>query len=232
MRKNKWLFLVMTLLLIATMSACQDDEAEDVNDQEEQTEEQSEGQDVERDRDEKVITIDDKTFVYEDLEFYKLMNEIKVDLQVAKDLEELAADKQEDRKAYAEEELEYYENVNVNLQSLIELYAMSALAAEKNYFVPDEKLENLVAEFTEKVKENEAANERLEAYGEQEYNQNIREYIRQTALRDRIAGELREELEEEHPDASEAEISYLLEEKFEALYSDQLVSLELDIHLK
>lgn len=232
MRENKWLFLIITLLLIATMSACQNEEVDDTGDKEEQAEEQAEDQTEDQDAEEKVITIEDKTFLYEDLEFYKLMNKIKVDLQLAKDLEELETEKQADREVYAEEELEYYENVNVNLQSLIELYAMSELAAEKNYFVPDEKLEKLVAEFTERVKENEFANERLEEYGEQEFNRNIREYVRQATLRDRIAGELKEEIEEENPDASEAEISYLLEDKFESLYSDQLVSLELDIHLK
>lgn len=34
----------------------------------------------------------------------------------------------------------HYEKTNEQLQNLIEIHAMSLLAKEKNYFVPDEKL--------------------------------------------------------------------------------------------
>src|SRR5690606_6190315 len=82
--------------------------------------------------DSKVVTINGKTFNEDDLEFYTLINKVKIQLQVAESNDE-------DQRMYYEEQLEYYDNINVNLQSLIELYAMSLLAEEKNYFVPDEK---------------------------------------------------------------------------------------------
>lgn len=175
--------------------------------------------------DSKVVTINGKTFNEDDLEFYTLINKVKIQLQVAESNDE-------DQRTYYEEQLEYYDNINVNLQSLIELYAMSLLAEEKNYFVPDEKLQDAVKKFNEQVENNEASISLIESYGREKYNRNIQEYVRQTILRDRIAKELEEEVLEEKPDAEEAEISYFLEDKFEELYAAQIATLDMEIHLQ
>lgn len=175
--------------------------------------------------DSKVVTINGKTFNEDDLEFYTLINKVKIQLQVAESNDE-------DQRTYYEEQLEYYDNINVNLQSLIELYAMSLLAEEKNYFVPDEKLQDAVKKFNEQVENNEASISLIESYGREKYNRNIQEYVRQTMLRDRIAKELEEEVLEEKPDAEEAEISYFLEDKFEELYAAQIATLDMEIHLQ
>lgn len=175
--------------------------------------------------DSKVVTINGKTFNEDDLEFYTLINKVKIQLQVAESNDE-------DQRMYYEEQLEYYDNINVNLQSLIELYAMSLLAEEKNYFVPDEKLQDAVKKFNEQVENNEVSVSLIESYGREKYNRNIQEYVRQTILRDRIAKELEEEVLEEKPDAEEAEISYFLEDKFEELYAAQIATLDMEIHLQ
>src|SRR5690625_6706677 len=72
------------------------------------------------------------------------MNQIKLILQI--DIEE-----GDDTIAYLEEQRTYYDNINVNLQSMIELYAMSLLAEEKNYFVPEDKLQTAIKKYNEKV---------------------------------------------------------------------------------
>lgn len=211
--------------MLTLLSACSSSEANEST----ESSESVKTKEIETENDESnVITINDHDFSFGDLDFYKLMNEIKVDLQAA-DMEE--ADKGE-IEAYLEEQLGYYENVNVNLQSLIELYAMTLLAEEKNYFVPDEKLEKKITEFKKVVEGNESASERVNEFGEQAFNRNIQEYIRQSTLRDRIASDLKEEIVEENEDATEHEINYLLEERFDDLYNGQLGTLELDIHIK
>src|SRR5690625_2137133 len=161
----------------------------------------------------------------DDLEFYTLMNRLKITLQ-------MDVTKNDEEFSYLKEKVTYYENINVNLQSLIELYAMSLLAEEKNYFVPDEKLRDAVEDYNEQVAGNEEATEPVDSFGREKYNRNIEEYIRETILRDRIAGELEAELQEENPEAEEKEINYLLEKKFEDLYMDQLSTLEMEIHLQ
>ena len=212
--KSRIIFLLMlSLFLIGCTTSAESN-----------TETTEEEQPVET-NDSRVVTIQEKTFEMDDLDFYTLMNKVKLMLQKE-------ADANENNVSYYEEQLEYYENINVNLQSLIELYAMSLLAEEKNYFVPDEKLRDAVEDFNEQVAGSEEATELVEEFGREMYNRNIEEYIRETILRDRIAGELEAELQEENPEAMEREINYLLEKKFEDLYMDQLSTLEMEIHLQ
>src|SRR5690625_2068647 len=167
----------------------------------------------------------EKIFDKEDISFYNVMNKIKLILQI--DVAE-----GDDKIAYLEEQRTYYDNINVNLQSMIELYAMSLLAEEKSYFVPEDKLQTAIKEYNEKVSNVAEANKLIEEYGQEKYNRNIEEYIRQTILRDRIAKELEEELMEENPDVGKEEINYLLEDKFEDLLMAQIASLDMNIHLQ
>lgn len=220
MKMRRGLILLLALFLIGCTSNAATEDTEQAS-----ADETAETAETEQTADGKVVTIQDKTFDDDDLEFYTLMNKLKLILE----MNEAESD---DQTEYLEEQQTYYDNVNVNLQSMIELYAMSLLAEEKNYFVPDEKLQKLVKEFKEKVEKVEEATALIETFGEKKFNRNIEEYIRQTTLRDRIAGELKEEIEEENPDAIKDEILYMLEEKFEDLLMDQIYSLEMDIHIK
>ena len=212
------LLLSFSLLIGCSTNAQSNTEQNDG--EEAQSEQQTELQ-----TDEDVVTIEDKTFTGDDLDFYTTMNQLKLVVQI-----ESAED--DNTVAYIEEQRTYYENINVNLHSMIELYAMSLLAEEKNYFVPDEKLLAAVEDFNDNIQEvNEAVN-LIDEYGEQKYNRQIEEYIRQTMLRDRVAQELEEELIEENPEALEEEINYLLEDKYDDLLMDQMSTLEMDIHLQ
>ncbi|HLR71843.1 MAG TPA: hypothetical protein VK085_10500 [Pseudogracilibacillus sp.] len=212
------LLLSFSLLIGCSTNAQSNTEQNDG--EEAQSEQQTELQ-----SDEDVVTIEDKTFTGDDLDFYTTMNQLKLVVQI-----ESAED--DNTVAYIEEQRTYYENINVNLHSMIELYAMSLLAEEKNYFVPDEKLLAAVEDFNDNIQEvNEAVN-LIDEYGEQKYNRQIEEYIRQTMLRDRVAQELEEELIEENPEALEEEINYLLEDKYDDLLMDQMSTLEMDIHLQ
>src|SRR5690625_1494754 len=74
--------------------------------------------------DSRVVTIQEKTFEMDDLDFYTLMNRLKIALQMDET-------KNDEEISYLKEQVTYYENINVNLQSLIELYAMSLLAEGK-----------------------------------------------------------------------------------------------------
>src|SRR5699024_11870096 len=90
----------------------------------------------------------------------------------------------------------------------------------------------ILEDFNNNIEEVDEAVELIDEYGEQQYNRQIEEYIRQTMLRDRVAQELEEELIEENPEAIEEEINYLLEDKYDDLLMDQMSTLEMDIHLQ
>lgn len=210
------------VLAFLFMTACA---ANDASIQEEPDEKSQDNTKEQRQDDAKVVTMEGKVFTEKDLNFYTTMNQLKLLLQI-----NTATD--DDTIHFLQEQQTYYENVNVNLQSMIELYAMSLLAEEKNYFVPAEKLRAAVEDLNEEIANVKEATKLVDDYGKEAYNRNIEEYMSQSILRDRIAAELKDELIEEHPNADEKEINYLLEDKFEDLMMDQITSLEMDIHLQ
>src|SRR5690625_6946511 len=154
----------------------------------------------------KVVSVKDKTFYEEDLDFHTLMNKIKLLLQ-----KEVTED--EEQLEYLDEQIEYHDNINVNLQSMIELYAAALLAEEKNYFIPYDKLLKELGKYNEQIDEADEAVEMVEDFGREKFNRNIEEYVRQTLLRDRVVADLEENLKEDNPDAEDREINFRSEER-------------------
>lgn len=153
------------------------------------------------------------------------MNKIKIILQID-------ATDDEDEKNYYREQLNYYDFTNANLQSLIELYSITLLAEEKNYFVPDEKLEKALEKYEDQIQNVPEAVDLIETFGKETYKRKLKEYVRQSMLRERVVNELKEDIEADNPDADELEINYTLEKYFDDLLMDQIASLDLEIHLQ
>lgn len=237
MKHLKWMtpFIMMLMLLLVS---CSNDVSEDATTDDDANEEpkteasQSSGDNEEKPDDDSVVTIDGDDMTYDDLEFYTLMDKIKIELNRAEDEKNLTGDELTDKNAYWDEQIAQYENVNIGLQSMIEIKSMSLLAEEKNYFVPDEKLDKKVKDFEKKTDGNEAVDQLIAEYGEKDYQYHLREYVRQSSLRDRVAEDLSDDIAEENPDASELERNFLLNDEFEDLFVDQLASLEVTIHLE
>ena len=183
-------------------------------------------------QEEDVVTIEGHIFTKDDLAFYTLMEKIKIELARAEETEQLKADALAEGNAYWDDKVNQYENINVQLQGLIDIYAMSLLAEEKHYFIPIEKLEEEEAAFESAVAESEKIEELIQRYGEKEYAGNLREYLRQSMLRNRVADDLKKDVLEENPEASKQEINYLVSQKYDELYMDHVAGLELEIHIK
>src|SRR5699024_11749252 len=106
--------------------------------------------------------------------------------------------------------------------SMIEIKSMSHLDEEKNYFVPDEKLEAKVEDVEKQTEANEAVGQLIQDFGESDYHYNLREYVRESTLRDRVAEDLSDDIAEENPDASENERNLLLNDEFDDLFMNQI----------
>lgn len=228
MKLTRRLRLIYLLLLVGLLSACS---ASLTNNPEKNASPETEGKTLPASS-ESVVTIDGETMTRDDLAFYTVMEKIMIELNRAEDEANLTGEDLIDKNTYWDEQLTQFDNVNVGLQSMIEMKAMSLLAEEKNFFVPDEKLTSKVEKFEQQIKENQAAEQLIQEYGEENYQSQLREYIRQSTLRDRVAKELAEDIANEHPDSSESEKNFLLDETFEDLFMDQLASLEVEVQLK
>src|SRR5690625_2713831 len=104
--------IISLLLVVGFLAGCQDNANTENT---EKTAEKPANNDIT-----KVVTIDDQTLEKEDLDFHMLLNKIRYILKA----------EQEEAPSDFDEQLAYYDNINVNLQSMIELHAMTLLAEE------------------------------------------------------------------------------------------------------
>lgn len=178
-----------------------------------------------------VITLKDTTYTKEALDFYILMNKVNIEWNRHEDEKTLTGEKRLDKLAYWDEQLQQYENLNVNLQSFIELHAMALLAEEKGYYIPEQELEQQLADYQHKIEVVPVIQQLINEYGQEEYDKNIKEYIRLNRLQEKVIKDLQKTIKSETPDASEQEQNFLLQERYEELYMDQVKSLELTIHV-
>lgn len=206
MKNRKWLWLTLSglLLVIFLLASC----ASDGNSNkavDKEVKNQAAGEYNQEEGSESIVTIDGEDMTRDDLAFYTLMDKIKIELNRAEDENNLSGEELADKNAYWDEQLAQYENINIGLQSMIEIKSMSLLAQEKNYFVPDEKLEAKIEDFDKQTKGNKAVTQLIQEYGEKAYYYQLREFVRESTLRDRVAKDLSEDIAEENPDASEIE---------------------------
>lgn len=179
-----------------------------------------------------VVTIEGRDFTTEDMKFYTLMQKVKNELNRIGDAEGLNGEKLDESNAYWEAQNLQYDNINVQLQNMIEIYAMSLLGKEKNYFVPVEKLEKEIEDFNSAIASNELIQGMIQQFGEKNYMLGIRDYTEERMLRDRVADEINKMVREENPNAIEQEVKFLMNNAYDELYEDHVSQLELVIHLK
>jgi len=181
---------------------------------------------------EQVVTINEKTFTKDDLAFYTLMKKIEIEKYRSADQQQLSDEQLEDQEAYWDEQLSYFDEMNVQLQNMIEIYAMALLAEEKHYFIPDDDLQAAMDKFHADNGEVEAVQQLIADYGEKKYNRSVSEYLRQSLLRDRVINDLKDDIKIKDTKISEQEMNFELSKNYEELYMDQVKSLDLTIHIK
>lgn len=177
-----------------------------------------------------VLTINGITIKKEQFDFYVLMNKVTIELQRHANVQVEIAKKTNANRAYWEEQLQQVENENVQLQSVIEWVAMALLAEEKGYVITKEELQQQLDKYRRQLKNVPHANAMVTSFGETLFEKYIAEYVRIQLLRDDVIADLREQLEQESEFHSDRELNYLLQERYEDLFVDQVKSLQIEIH--
>src|SRR5690625_7342507 len=110
MHTKKWVVIIISIILMATISACKTEKEKDSIESNEEVEHS-----VNEDDDKsEVVTIEDKIFLYEDLEYYMIMNQIQVEINLEDERSTIDEANIEERAEFWNEQWEYYEYEIVN----------------------------------------------------------------------------------------------------------------------
>lgn len=224
MKNGKVIGALLVVALLSVLGGCAEKEVRPIE-QEEQQQQPAVDEDA-------VVRIEGTTFTRADMAFYTLMQRVKNELNRSADAEVLQGEALSDNDAYWDGQNDMYDNVNVQLQNLIEIHAMALLAEEKNYFVPDDKLDREVLDFTKGIVDHVVIQDMIQQYGEEDYHLDLRGYMRERMLRDRIAADIEKTVLEELPDAEEQELRYEVNTRYDELAMEQISSLDREIYLR
>src|SRR5690625_1447556 len=178
------------------------------------------------------ILIEGTNYDEADIEYFTLIEELKIEMGRDEEEQQLSNEKMAERNNFWDEQIQLYENKNVQIQNLIEIVSMALLAEEKNYFIPEEKLQNELETWNERVAGVEKAEALIEDTDEGMYKRKLQEYIRLSLLHDRVVEDLEEELQEENSEWEQQEMNYALGQMYDDLYMDQINSIQIEINLE
>ncbi|AXH98277.1 hypothetical protein DV702_00300 [Sporosarcina sp. PTS2304] len=179
-----------------------------------------------------VVKINDTTFTEKEMDFYALMQKIFIERNRSADMEDASPEEIDDIDSYWDMQRAQYDNVNVKLQTLIELHSMSLLAKEKSYYVPPEDVEDHVQKFNQLIEDNHEIQQLVNHYGRKDYDLEIFPYVNEYLLKQRVLQEIEKDIRSTNTEASEAEITYESNKLYEDLYEDQISSVDMEIYLK
>ena len=223
MKNGKIIGALLLVTLLSVLGGCVEKEVQPI---------EQEGQQQPAVEEDVVVRIEETTFTQADMAFYTLMQRVKNELNRSDDAETLQGEALNDSNAYWDGQNDLYDNVNVQLQNLIEIHAMSLLAKEKNYFVPEDKLDQEVLEFNKGIEHHVVIQDMIQQYGEEDYHLDLRGYMRERMLRDRVAADIEKTVLEELPDAEEQELRYEVNTRYDELAMEQISSLDRQIFLR
>lgn len=227
MKAKQWVellgILMFTLILTACLGTDSDTDTKDTDKEREINDSIPE---------DAVVSINGIIFDEEDLQFYTFMEKVKIESNRYYDLLELDGEDAEKRNAYWDEQISYLENVNVQLNQMIELYAMRLLGEEKHIDIVYEKVKAAIDEFLEQTAEIETVQEMIQEYDRDVFDLKMRDYTKTSLTRDRVVSELEYIVKQDNPEASEEEINLILTREYEDLFMDHMEDLEVQVYLK
>lgn len=211
----------ISIIILLLLAGCSDDKQDAADEPLPKTEQSAES--------EKVIEMEGTTFNKKEMEFYALMQKIFIERNRSEDLKKNSED---ETNAYWDSQAAQYENVNVQLQSLIEVHAMALLAKEKNFFVPPEETNEAVEDIRKQMSINPEIQKLVENFGKEDFDIEISSYMEEYLLKQRVMAEIEKDVRSTRPGVSEQEISYESNAMYDELYEDQVKSMDLKFHIK
>lgn len=211
----------ISIIILLLLAGCSDDKQDAADEPLPKTEQSAES--------EKVIEMEGTTFNKKEMEFYALMQKIFIERNRSEDLKKNSED---ETNAYWDSQVAQYENVNVQLQSLIEVHAMALLAKEKNFFVPPEETNEAVEDIRKQMSINPEIQKLVENFGKEDFDIEISSYMEEYLLKQRVMAEIEKDVRSTRPGVSEQEISYESNAMYDELYEDQVKSMDLKFHIK
>nr|WP_263324088.1 FixH family protein [Neobacillus sp. Marseille-Q6967] len=176
-----------------------------------------------------VASINGKWITNEDLEFYKLINQLQLAINRETDEKRYTGKELEEALTYWDSQEKLLDDQNQLLTQIIRLRAMAILAEEKGHKVSDMKIAAEMEKVRGQYAQFESAKKMIAEYGEDKFWEIEEKQFKLIVLSQKVQKDLVDKVKKENPTMGEQEVYFQAQKQYEELLVSQMNSLEIEI---
>ncbi|PLR79029.1 hypothetical protein CU633_02245 [Bacillus sp. V3-13] len=174
-----------------------------------------------------VATLNGEWITNDDLEFYRFINKLHIEMSREADTEKYKGKALEEAMAYWDAQEKLNEDKNQLLTQIIRLRSMALLAREKGHKASPDEVKAEIDQAREQYQQSEAAKKLINDFGEDKFWDIEQKQYEMIVLSQKVQQDLIERVTKENPEADEQEIQYLAQKEYEELLVSQVNSMEI-----
>ncbi|WP_404330531.1 FixH family protein [Mesobacillus maritimus] len=176
-----------------------------------------------------VASINGEWITEEDVEFYRFINNLHIEMARETDKQKYTGTELEEALAYWDTQEEMNENQNMLVAQIIRLRAMAMLGEEKGHQATEAEINNEIEKVRSQYEKSEAAKNMIEEYGAEKFWKYQEAQYGRIVLTQKVQADVIELVKKDSPEASDQEVQFTAEKKYEELLVSQVDSLEIEL---
>jgi hypothetical protein len=176
-----------------------------------------------------VAKINNDTITEEDLDFYKVINRIQIEMNREADRKRLQGKELEESINFWNNQEKSAMNRNTLLTQIIRLHAAALLAKEKGYTASETEVKKEMDEVKQIYGKEPNALKMIKAYGEKRFWNKEHSQYQLIVLSNKVQQDVVNQVKKANPKSNEKEIYFLANKKYEELLISQIGTLKIDI---
>jgi hypothetical protein len=176
-----------------------------------------------------VASINGEWITEEDVEFYRFINNLHIEMARETDKQKYTGPELEEAMKYWDTQEKMNENQNTLVAQIIRLRAMAMLGEEKGHKATEEEVHAEVEKVRSQYEGSEAAKKLIQEYGEERFWKYQENQYEKIVLTQKVQADVIELVKKDSPDASDQEVQFTAEKKYEELLVSQVDSLEIEL---
>ncbi|WLR50352.1 FixH family protein [Bacillus tianshenii] len=176
-----------------------------------------------------VALVNDQEITKEDLDFYRVINEIQIAMYEEADRKQYSGAELDEALRYWEQQREVLDNRNTLLSQIIRLQAAKLLGEEKGYTAEPKEIEAAVKEVKQQYAKSEVAQQLIQEYGEEKFWNKEHQQYEAILITRKVQEDVVNKVKEENPQSQQNEVNMLAQKEYEELLVSQVGTLNIKV---
>ncbi|MEH7074547.1 FixH family protein [Neobacillus drentensis] len=176
-----------------------------------------------------VAKINGEWITAEDVSFYRLINQLQLEINREGAKKKYTGKQLEEELAYLDSQEKTVEDKNQLLTQIIRLRAMALLASEKGHKAADTEVNAALEKARGQYNQYESAKKLINQYGEDKFWATEKQQYQMIVMSQKVQKDLINKAKKENPKAGDQEVYYQAQKEYEELLVSQVNSLKIEI---